>query len=127
MVEPSSQEFMQDMIQTAALLMLTISHLILQWRCQEYRTSNRSYTEWIQSASNEFVEGFNEFGAILNDIADGLENSPSKQEPSMGEGFAGMAAQALMSRLAENTNYASESAKPQGNLQESEQSHKNEE
>lgn len=76
---------MFDELQTVALLMLTLSHLILQWRCQEYTNKSNNHSNWIQSVITDFQDGMNEIGAILEDISDGFDsaqNSTKKQSAS---------------------------------------------
>ena len=98
----------QDLLQTSALLLLTLSHLILQWRCQEYRSSNHTFTKWIHSKTDDFSEGMDEIGAILEDIAGGFQ--PAQQESpnqTTGAMLPDLLSGLLMSKLNQTVEHGS--------------------
>ena len=99
---------MNEIVQTSALLILAISHLILQWRCQHYQANSQSFTEWIHQSKDEINDHLNEFGGILTDIADALENSGSSTNQSMSEFQSNPILGALISGIANRQNHASQ-------------------
>ena len=109
---------MQELLQTAALLILTLSHCILQWRCRDYQTKSQTFTEWIQSRSIDFDDHFNEFGGILTDIATALETSPSQTNPNASESVQSALLGALINGVSNRIGHASEETDPTRDLRQ---------
>jgi hypothetical protein len=117
---------MLDYLLAAALLIVTLTQLLLVYACHDFRKYRLEFSTWMQAEAGRFSEGLTEYGAILDDIATTLENgaggvlsSPTKQGP--GESIGQILSNALISRMAMGAIHAESQAKPERTIHEGEQ------
>ena len=103
---------MLDYLLTISMIVVALSHLILQWHCSTWQKERRLMTEhaadWGHRVKMQ-LECLDEAVITLGDIADILDSSPrandQNSEPlNVGQLFT----QAIMSNFANGQNHASE-------------------
>ena len=73
---------MLDYILAADLLVMTLLLAHLSWHCMKWRNELPVMAESATGTTAEIIEIMNDGGAILSDIAEILEGSPSATAPS---------------------------------------------